>query len=729
MAVTIPQRPQGQIIDTTVRGNTQGINSSGVLELQGSVTDLSTNDWIYMVSTVDEYNGFWQVSKTGASSMKLIVPSGGFVAFIKDIDSESTPPRVGNDKFNYYATSLTHGWSAVHLPITYRLSNDLYPVNSVDTTRNINSVQDLSGFTVLQLSGSLGSIHTYDFVKLTLPSDTDLSGVYQIVEFVSPTVLIINMPYDNDNNFTSATALKHYNNYNIIVRVYAGINASHQWTAQKPYELAATIKYIPDDNNEAFFSINELLKSYIETRNNLLLGTLPNNIDFWNNFYIEVAESYDDSDGYVFGTFTSSFTSDLSTFQGMSVNAKLLFKNIYSGYMSAYLMTNTTAKFLTLFTIPVLFGCSADLPDCYQDISFIVPYNYTSVVLFKQFYLNGVLITSSSDSLGTLDQGVMRAPLEADCDYDRVDLQIRSTPVLQNGSFALTLSPAQSVRTGNQWEWSAAFSGMAFVILPSSIAETAHLQIPYHTTAGKTYTFEITVRQEDGGGGAGNYTNLNLYLTDNVDLTNIVTHGNLPLGNTIFQISATATEDMPYIQITLQANNVPGYDREGGILLIEDVSTGIEVNSSETKQFKIDCGCATQELNLTWLNNLGGFDYWHFTAKKDDIVEIREAMETKKNILPDWPKSYGADADTIRKQTVRVSNKAYTVRSQHITEDELTAISYIKSSVLVQIINSRNDRRTVLVDTDSFIVRKDGDKTHEIALNISFTDDIPSQTV
>lgn len=148
----------------------------------------------------------------------------------------------------------------------------------------------------------------------------------------------------------------------------------------------------------------------------------------------------------------------------------------------------------------------------------------------------------------------------------------------------------------------------------------------------------------------------------------------------------------------------------------------------ETRTFKINCDCSNQEVYLTWLNNLGGFDYWAFTGKKDDIVEIRETGTATKNIFPTWPKSYGPQADTIRKQTFRDSNKAYTVRSQLVTEDELTAISYIKSSVLVQIINSRTDRRTVLVDAESFVKFKDGDKTYEIAFNISFTNDIPSQT-
>lgn len=152
------------------------------------------------------------------------------------------------------------------------------------------------------------------------------------------------------------------------------------------------------------------------------------------------------------------------------------------------------------------------------------------------------------------------------------------------------------------------------------------------------------------------------------------------------------------------------------------------VDISETLSFTIDCNCSNQSIELMWLVYPGGFDSWVFTGKKDDLVEIQEVLTTKKNILPNWPKSYGSTADTIRKQTRRVSNKAYTVRSQFLTESQVEAISYIKSSILVQIIVSRTDKRTIIVDSDSFVKFKDGDKTFEIAFNISFTDDIPAQT-
>lgn len=153
------------------------------------------------------------------------------------------------------------------------------------------------------------------------------------------------------------------------------------------------------------------------------------------------------------------------------------------------------------------------------------------------------------------------------------------------------------------------------------------------------------------------------------------------------------------------------------------------VQVSEVKTLGIDCGCYANEITLVWLNNLGGFDYWRFTAQKDLLIEIGETGTLNKNIFPTWPKSYGTNADTIRKQTFRDSNKAYTIRSQFVSESRLDGLAYIKSSVLVQIQYSRQSRRTVIVDPDSFRLKGDGDKTFSIAFNISFTDNIPAQTI
>lgn len=133
---------------------------------------------------------------------------------------------------------------------------------------------------------------------------------------------------------------------------------------------------------------------------------------------------------------------------------------------------------------------------------------------------------------------------------------------------------------------------------------------------------------------------------------------------------------------------------------------------------------------LTWLNSKGGFEYFFFTAKNSHQIDVNEAGFTNNNILPQWPKSYGQTANTIERTTYRKTKNVLVLRSQHLTLNQLNALSYIRSSVLVQIVYSRNDMRTVRVDANSFVKYDEQIKgQYTIQFNLSYTDEIPSQTI
>lgn len=132
---------------------------------------------------------------------------------------------------------------------------------------------------------------------------------------------------------------------------------------------------------------------------------------------------------------------------------------------------------------------------------------------------------------------------------------------------------------------------------------------------------------------------------------------------------------------------------------------------------------------ITFLNYLGGVEYFFFTAEKEFQVDITDSGTTKKNLLPGWPNSYGMTADTIEKQTYRTSRRRTLVRSQHLTENQRDVLAYIKISPVVQIITSRTDRRTVIVDTDSFKIYDESEKLYTIQFSITYTDELPSQRV
>jgi hypothetical protein len=152
---------------------------------------------------------------------------------------------------------------------------------------------------------------------------------------------------------------------------------------------------------------------------------------------------------------------------------------------------------------------------------------------------------------------------------------------------------------------------------------------------------------------------------------------------------------------------------------------------SETKVITInnECSHLHDPINLSWLNHLGTFDYWAFKGDSNYGVDIETTKSAKKNIFTNWPKSFGAGADTISFQTSRESRVEITVRAENLSEDKINDLYRIRTSPLVQIVKSRTDRRTVIVDTGSFVYLQEGEKLFNLTFKISLTDNLPSQSL
>ena len=172
---------------------------------------------------------------------------------------------------------------------------------------------------------------------------------------------------------------------------------------------------------------------------------------------------------------------------------------------------------------------------------------------------------------------------------------------------------------------------------------------------------------------------------------------------------------------------------DAGVYRIPITGTGIysiykgSTKLSEDLTVSADDECDSRVIYLTWLNYLGGFEYFKFVSEKEYAISIQDDGETNINTFPNWPNSYGEYSDTIRKQTFRQSRNSIRVTSQHVTEAELEALKYIKTSPLVQIIEARDDKRTVIVDTNSFTVKRDRQRLFDITFVLTYTDTIPSQ--
>lgn len=406
MALELLNRPQGyKLTDSSVTGTAYD-DGTGIVQI---VTDfahgLIDGDHVLIESNISSYNGFVEVDSVAYNTFK-IKSGGDYIEFIQSVE------------INYYVAVLAHGWQCVHLPIVYELESDIFPNNTAEESYQPNTVVSFSnsnGYVQLNLSQALSD--PTELAKIELVGEGTLAGVYQILTVVQPWAVVIDLVYSASYSFTGYVIVKYYDNYAINVEIYAGLEAGHRWETVKPFELAATLKFIPDAEGRAKFSINEVLRGYIQTRNKLDLDTLPNNLDFMVEFYIRYFESYDESDGDEITTHEGDQTTD--DFIGKAVNAKLPFKNIYSGHLSEYINEDTyLAKWLTLFVRPLA------VVGRFFDLSFLLQYSGVDIVVTIYKSLEGVVTDTEVLNFENPGMGVMRIPIEAESGFDEYCIQV-----------------------------------------------------------------------------------------------------------------------------------------------------------------------------------------------------------------------------------------------------------------------------------------------------------------
>lgn len=337
----------------------------------------------------------------------------------------------------FYKSIGFNAWNSVHLPIVYKLKSDKWPVNTVDTARTVTSFSNSNGYTQVTLSGDIKASGSADALEQVEISGTvSLDGVYKILSWSSDINFVIDLSYSSSNVFTGGTVQYYYGNYHARIKVYAGIVSSQYWGPYKPIELVAEIQQQPDPDGIVTVNINEFVKKKIKIiENNLLLDTLPNNVDAYCFFYIDYAESYDDANQY--GTndlnvseFVGPYSSDAGN-SIVAINAMLPFKSRGSGVLDNYIaapgFTDTPQqKFLTGFTSPVL------SPGFYFDVSFIINNTTTRVIQRNVYDANDVLLGTFTDTVTNMGIGVYRHPVvQSSFGEAYITLQIFSSSIYE----------------------------------------------------------------------------------------------------------------------------------------------------------------------------------------------------------------------------------------------------------------------------------------------------------
>jgi hypothetical protein len=482
VALSLISRPIGNKLSTTQVEGTIYDNGAGdaVVYVPGGHS-LSDGDYVYIDSDSESYAGFKYVDATSYDYFK-----------IKDSEGGEFIPFFTEQEIVLYPSILTHGWQAVHNPIVYELQSDIYPINQAEEEYNPNTVDSFANYggnTQLNLDNALSDPTALTYIELV--GEGELAGVYQIITALQPWSVVIDLAYDATNDFTGYTVVKYYNNYHITVEVWAGLESGHRWEALKPFELAAELKLIPDSTGKAKFSIHEILRGYVTTRNNLTLDTLPNNLDFHTAFYIKYYESYDTSTGTVISTFDGETTDDSENFIGHAVNASMPFKSQNESFLSDYIgSVDLPARWLTMFDRPVA------VIGYFFDLSLIFPQMGTDIDVVIEKSFEGVTTETETLTIENTGNGIIRVPFTPETGFDQYCLKAYAAAGTQSVSLTSWVNAP-----GSNEDWTLGATPSVTVAFPLPPQSSNVIYGSYSFMAGVEYTVEL-----DYSAGIGNST-------------------------------------------------------------------------------------------------------------------------------------------------------------------------------------------------------------------------------
>lgn len=219
------------------------------------------------------------------------------------------PDLVNYSSDNFFLSSdVLSTWNAIggNLPVRYKFQSDLFPLNTADTTFTVSSVDNFFGLAKVTTSASSSYI-VDNYVTLKNMSDDRYNGIYQIDQTISATEFVIKTAYVGGS---TGEAIRYYNNYSAVVKVYGGLPDYHVLSGDRPMVEIGELKVSPDVNNEVDVDITGLVNSAIKNDNDLFTGYAPLDFNAFTAFYIEYAEQYQDNDGSGLRVFTDTFQRD-----------------------------------------------------------------------------------------------------------------------------------------------------------------------------------------------------------------------------------------------------------------------------------------------------------------------------------------------------------------------------------------------------------------------------------
>jgi hypothetical protein len=442
------------------------------------------------------------------------------------------------------------------------------------------------------------------------------------------------------------------------------------------------------------------------------------------------------------------------TYYGFALNGTRQFQNLLGGNFGDYVQNFNTDlvlnKFLSHFVSPIWFN------SLYFDLSTIIPSSTFSSTedgslyyYIKEYTEGGGYIERQDISLEAKDDGVYRLPisdLTLDEDTENFDVQIYQLPTNKltqgsGGTFEYSDDPAGAPPS----DWNLTTGSFVGTIARSgAFSRTGNFSLIANSIGGFIAVGEHTIWSTSGGfdvqansdyiiegyvyfntafpAPASNFDGMQFgFLPVGIteSFRSFAVYRSTSLGTWLYSKTVFNTGANTSVNIKAIANAFISAFGSNSMYFDDITVKGPIENLSEIKNIRVDNSCTKQNIYLTWLNNLGGWEYYNFKAQKEYGIGFGDSTAITRDVFNNW------DTDFISGETQDdyISIEAYEtvlVRSQFMSSDEINAVKNIKYAIRVQHVTSEESKVTVLVDKTSFKINSDGDKLYQIEFEIRY---------
>ena len=138
--------------------------------------------------------------------------------------------------------------------------------------------------------------------------------------------------------------------------------------------------------------------------------------------------------------------------------------------------------------------------------------------------------------------------------------------------------------------------------------------------------------------------------------------------------------------------------------------------------YKVDDDCRYETIRMQWANNVGGVDYFNFTKKNEETLNV-ERKRIRKVIGSYGSSEFGFSSfDRQYQENEIIAEKTLVITSDWISEGEFFLLKDMVASNDVNIINEDGSITPMMVEDSSYVIKKMRDSgVYNITFNLKYS--------